>query len=713
MIKGKEKISRGSPYPLGACWDGSGVNFALFSANAERVELCLFDSVGRKEIARYTLPDNTNQVWHGYLPYAGPGTLYGYRVYGPYEPSNGHRFNPNKLLLDPYARAYSGKLRWSDSLNGYKSSNKMEDLSFCKRDSASGMPKCLVTDSAFTWGQDQPPRIPWSDTFIYETHVRGMTKLHPQVQDSLRGTYAGMTEPVVIEHLKALGITTIELMPVQSFVDDRFLVEKGLRNYWGYSTIGYFSVHQTYFNSHGIVDFKTMVRRFHDANIEVILDVVYNHTAEGNHLGPHLSWRGIDNASYYRLNTQDKRYYINDTGCGNTLDLSHPRVLQMVMDSLRYWVDVMHVDGFRFDLASTLGREEHGFDARAGFFNAVLQDPVLSSVKLIAEPWDLGPGGYQLGAFPLGWTEWNDRYRDTVRKYWRGDSDMLPELAKNLHGSSDVFEHHDRKPWSSINFVTSHDGFTLRDLVSYRQKHNLANGEDNHDGHSANYSDNYGVEGESDNQEITSLRWRQMRNFLATLILSQGTPMLLAGDEIGHSKLGNNNAYCQDNEINWLDWANIPAEGKQLSLFITRLATLRRRYPVLHRTDFVHGSPIAHDSALRNICWVNRYGESMHEEQWRESSENCVGLLLSHRIATDTNPVKTIDQSLLLIFHAGAENVDFQMPVIQEEGAWTFLLSSSQPEKPEGSPLIPSHNSISVTNRSVEVWLLESEYSAK
>ncbi len=700
------KIESGNDFPLGAHWDGSGINFALFSAHAERVELCLYDRSGRREIARYTLPENTNQVWHGYIPDAKPGTLYGYRVYGPYDPGSGHRFNANKLLLDPYARLYHGNIRWSDVINGYKSNSKDKDLSFCKRNSAFSMPKCVVTDNTYHWGDDQPPAIPWSDTIIYESHVRGATQLHPAVPKLIRGTYAGLGEPVVIEHLKALGITTVELQPVQAFVDDRFLVEKGLKNYWGYSTIGFFATHQKYSNNLGIVDFKTMVRQFHDAGIEVVLDVVYNHTAEGNHLGPHLSWRGIDNASYYSLNPQDKRYYINDTGCGNTLNANHPRVLQMIMDSLRYWVKDMHVDGFRFDLATTLGRGSYGFDPRAGLFNAILQDPIMSGIKLIAEPWDLGPGGYQLGGFPLGWTEWNDRYRDTLRKYWLGEPGLLPELAKNLHGSSDLFEHHDRKPWASINFITSHDGFCLRDLVSYKHKHNHENGEDNRDGHHANFSSNFGVEGESDDPNITSLRWQQMRNMLATLLLSQGTPMLFSGDEIGHSKKGNNNAYCQDNTINWLDWANISQKGRELTYFIGRLTKIRKHYPLLHRSNFVHGTKIAETSERLDIQWYGQSGEPMHEAQWKESTERSLGVLLSDRIKS-INSGNMIGQSLLIILHAAEFDQNFILPDTSKSCSWKFLISTADPLKEEGSEIKNAGDNVLMVSRSVEVWVSE------
>ncbi|MDO6462489.1 glycogen debranching protein GlgX [Granulosicoccaceae sp. 1_MG-2023] len=693
----RHAIEAGDPYPLGATWDGSGVNFALFSAHAERVELCLFDASGRRELARHDLPGNTNQVWHGYLPYAGPGTLYGYRVHGPYDPTRGHRFNPHKLLLDPYARQHHGAIRWSDTVNGYRAGNKSEDLSFCKRDSASAMPKCVVTDPASTWGQDTPPSIPWAETVIYETHVRGMTRLHPKVTKSHRGTYTGLADPHMIEYLKALGVTTVELLPVQAFVNDRFLVERKLKNYWGYSTLGYFTPHGQYAHSNAIQDFKTMVRRFHDANLEVVLDVVYNHTAEGNHLGPHLSWRGIDNASYYRLNPQERRYYINDTGCGNTLNLNHPRVLQMVMDSLRYWVKEMHVDGFRFDLASTLGREEKGFDGKASFFNAVLQDPVLSRVKLIAEPWDLGPGGYQLGQFPLGWAEWNDRFRDTTRKYWLGQPGLLPELAKSVHGSGDVFEHHDRQPWASVNFITSHDGFTLRDLVSYEHKHNEANGEENRDGHGANYSANFGVEGETDDPAINAHRWQRMRNMMATLLFSQGTPMILAGDEFGHSKQGNNNAYCQDNEINWLDW-KFSDDQQAMQRFVSRLLQLRKQFPVLRRDCFVHGTPVLPDSPILDIDWIGAHGGTLHESEWRELTKRCMGVVLSD--AADGRV-----RSLLIIFNASDNAVDFTLPA-RQNAQWELLLDTAQPDI-SGGVYHPGESVVPVAAQSVTALQVE------
>ena len=520
----RSMIWPGRPDPLGATWDGSGVNFALFSVYAEKVELCLFDAAGTREIERIVLPEYTNEVWHGYLPEGRPGMLYGYRVYGAYDPANGHRFNANKLLIDPYAKALVGPLRWSDAHYGYRVGSQREDLSFDRRDNARGMPKSQVVDLAFTWGNDKPPRTSWGRTVIYEAHPRGFTMQHEAVPPQLRGTFAGLNTNAVVEYLRALGISAIELLPVHAFADDRHLVAKGLHNYWGYNSLNYFAPHAPYLSSGTLAEFKTMVARFHDAGIEVILDVVYNHTAEGNHLGPTLSFRGVDNASYYRLMPDDKRHFIDDTGTGNSLNMAHPRVLQMVMDSLRYWVTEMHVDGFRFDLATTVARESYGFDSQGGFLDACGQDPVLSKVKLIAEPWDVGPGGYQVGGFPPGWAEWNDRYRDTVRRFWKGDMGMLPDLAARLTGSADIFERNGRRPWSSINFITAHDGFTLNDLVSYNDKHNEANGENNRDGSSANNSWNHGVEGPTNNPAVNALREQQKRNLLATLLLSQGTP---------------------------------------------------------------------------------------------------------------------------------------------------------------------------------------------
>ena len=613
----RSRVREGSPYPLGANWDGLGSNFALFSANATKVELCLFDQEGRRELERIELPEYTDEVWHGYLPDARPGTVYGYRVHGPYEPTVGHRFNPNKLLLDPYAKQLVGSLRWSDAHFGYRVGAARADLSFDRRDSAPGMPKCMVVDPAFTWGTDRRLCTPWDSTILYETHVRGYTMRHPEVPQRVRGTFSGLGHAAVVDYIRSLGVTAIELLPIHAFADDRHLVTKGLKNYWGYNSIGFFAPDPRYMATTFVNEFKEMIARFHDAGIEVILDVVYNHTAEGNEMGPTLSFKGIDNASYYRL-APDPRYYINDTGTGNTLNLSHSRVLQMVNDSLRYWVTEMHVDGFRFDLATILGREPHGFDQGGGFLDSCRQDPVLSQVKLIAEPWDCGPGGYQVGGFPPGWAEWNDRYRDTVRRYWRGDEGMLPELAGRIAGSSDLFEKRGRKAWSSVNFVTCHDGFTLHDLVSYNGKHNLANREGNRDGHSANHSWNHGVEGATDDPDVTALRLRQKRNLLATLFLSQGTPMMLAGDELGNSQGGNNNAYCQDNATSWVDWETDGGDP-HLTDFVRNLLALRRDHRALRRRKFLTGETVA-AGGLKDVHWLSPCGAEMDDAAWATAS---------------------------------------------------------------------------------------------
>ncbi|HEV8225140.1 MAG TPA: glycogen debranching protein GlgX [Rubrobacteraceae bacterium] len=570
MSKQKSVVWPGEPYPLGATWDGEGINFVLFSENAEKVELCLFDPTGKREVERIEMRERTNQKWHCYLPYGRLGQLYGYRVYGPYDPEEGHRFNPNKLLLDPYAKATVGLLDWSYPHFGYRLGTEEEDLSFDERDNAAGMPKCRVVETAFTWGDDRPPRIPWHDTIIYETHVKGFTQRHPNIPPALRGTYAGLASAPAIDHLKRLGATAVELMPVHLFVDDKHLVDRGLRNYWGYNSIGFLAPDMRYSATGSINEFKTMVKRLHSAGLEVILDVVYNHTAEGNHLGPTLSFRGIDNAAYYRLVPDDRRYYMDFTGTGNTLNMMHPRVLQLIMDSLRYWILEMHVDGFRFDLASALARELYEVDQLSSFFTIIHQDPVISQAKLIAEPWDVGEGGYQVGNFPVGWTEWNGKYRDAVRAYWNGEGGRTGELAYRLTGSSDLYERGGRKPHASINFVTAHDGFTLRDLVSYEEKHNEANGEGNTDGENHNLSRNYGVEGPTDDVEIRRLRARQRRNLMATLLLSQGVPMILSGDELGRTQNGNNNAYCQDNEISWLDW-ELSTLDRNFLAFVVRM----------------------------------------------------------------------------------------------------------------------------------------------
>ncbi|MBV8372756.1 MAG: glycogen debranching protein GlgX, partial [Candidatus Eremiobacteraeota bacterium] len=616
----------GRPYPLGATWNGAGVNFALFSENAEKVELCLFDPRGRREVERIVLPEYTDSVWHAYLPDARPGLLYGYRVYGPYDPANGHRFNHHKLLLDPYAALVSGGIVWSDAHFGYRVGSPRADLSFDRRDNAAGMPKCVVVDTAFTWGNDRQLHTRWHDLVVYELHVRGYTMKHQGVPPERRGTIAGLASPAVIEYLVRLGVNAVELLPVQNFVDDRHLIQKGLRNYWGYSPISFFAPVPRYLSRPDLGEFKTMVSRMHAAGIEVILDVVYNHTAEGSELGPTLSFRGIDNKAYYRL-AGEQRYYEDATGCGNMLDLSHPNVLKMVTDSLRYWVTEMHVDGFRFDLATTLARTNTGeFGTHSNFLASLEQDPRLSRVKIIAEPWDLGPGGYHLGDFPAGWSEWNDRFRDGVRRFWRGDG-ALPEMATRLTGSSDVFDRRGRRPRSSVNFVTAHDGFTLHDLVSYDHKHNEANLEENRDGADENYSWNCGAEGPTNDSGILALRERQKRNFLATLLLSQGLPMLLAGDELGHTQLGNNNAYCQDNEIGWLDRGNLLDASGDLFEFVRTLIALRRAHPVFRRPRFFRGVT-SDGSALKDITWFTPDGREMSQDDWYDTSRRCIGALL-------------------------------------------------------------------------------------
>jgi isoamylase len=696
----------GRPHPLGATWDGSGVNFALFSAHATRVELCLFDREGRREIARLALPEYTDEVWHGYLPEAYPGLLYGYRVHGPYEPAAGHRFNPNKLLLDPYAKALRGQLRWSDAHYAYRLSSGREDLSFDRRDNAGGMPKCAVVDDAYTWGDDQPPGVPWGETITYEAHVRGMTIRHPGVPAHLRGTFAGLGHPAVIDHLLRLGITAIELMPVQAFVQDRRLLAQGLANYWGYNPIAFFAPEQRYLAGGAIGEFKTMVKRFHNAGIEVLLDVVYNHTAEGDHLGPTLSFRGIDNATYYRLRPDNPRLYVDDTGCGNTVDMSHARVLELVTDSLRYWVEQMHVDGFRFDLAATLGREAGGFDPNGGFFDAIRQDRVLGGVKLIAEPWDLGPGGYQIGNFPPGWVELNDRFRDVVRQYWRGDEAMLPELAARLTGSADLFDRRGRRASTSVNKVTSHDGFTLHDVVSYDQKHNEANGENNRDGHNANYSWNHGVEGPTKDPAIKALRERQQRNLLATLLLAQGTPMLLGGDELGRTQNGNNNAYCQDNEINWLNWEQLTDAGQVLSAFVQRLIAVRKAHPVLRRSRFLHGRERSPDG-VKDITWFSPSGREKTAEQWQDRQARCLGLMLNGRAGSDRTPDgrPANDDVLLIILNAYHDVVPFTLPSIPGAVGWRRLLDTTEPALAEDSTVRPPMQPFSVPGRSLVLFV--------
>ena len=676
------RIWPGRPYPLGATWDGKGVNFALFSAHAEKVELCLFDASGAREIDRIPLPEYTDEVWHGYLPDATPGTLYGYRAYGPYEPRRGHRFNPHKLLVDPYAKALVGGIRHSDAIFGYRIGGAREDLAFDRRDSARVMPKCQVVDPSYAWTHDRRLDTAWSDTIVYEAHVRGLTMQHPRLPPPLRGTFAGLAAQPIVDYVKSLGVTAIELMPVHAFADDRHLTVKGLRNYWGYSTLGFFAPEARYLSTGAISEFKTMVARLHDAGIEVILDVVYNHTAEGNHLGPTLSFRGIDNVSYYRLVPEDRRYYVNYTGTGNTLNLSHPRVLQMVLDSLRYWVQEMHVDGFRFDLAATLARDPDAFDPGSGFLDALRQAPELQHVKLIAEPWDIGPGGYRLGAFPPGWSAWNDRFRDGVRRFWKGDEGALPELAARLAGSADLFDHNGRRPWATINYVTSHDGFTLHDLVSYNQKHNEANLENNRDGHDENLSWNCGVEGPTDDADIRALRDRQKRNFLATLLLAQGVPMLLAGDESGRTQQGNNNAYCHDSPLSWLDWdAAAEPVNRAFAEFTRRLVALRKAHPIFHRRRYLHGRDASSDGIV-DIAWYGPTGQEMKPQHWQDPHARCVGLFLNGRARPDLRSDGTLatDGAFLILMNAFHEAVDFTLPELPTCKGWIRRLDTGEPE---------------------------------
>lgn len=668
MSKGKPfEILTGDSSRLGANFDGEGVNFALFSAHAERVELCLYDQDSRTEIVRLELPEFTHQVWHGYVPGLRPGALYGYRVYGPYDPQNGHRFNPNKLLIDPYARDLVGKLEWNDAHFGYELGHGDKDLSYDSRDSAPFTPKCRVIDpDEFIWHDENRPVVPWPKTIIYETHVKGFTQLNSALPEALRGTYDGMSHKATVQYIKSLGVTSVELLPVHWFPDDQHLLERGLKNFWGYNSLAFFAPALRYFGPRGIQGFRDMVRAFHDEGIEVILDVVYNHTAEGNELGPTLSFKGIDNYSYYRTMPEQHRYYINDTGTGNTVNTSHPRVLQMVMDSLRYWRDAMHIDGFRFDLGTILGREPEGFDQRGGFFDAIMQDPALSRMKLIGEPWDIGPGGYQVGGFPPGWAEWNDQYRDTVREYWKGDN-VSNDFAARLLGSGDLYDQRGRRPWASVNFITAHDGFTLNDLVSWNGKHNEANGEENADGHNDNRSCNYGAEGPTDDEAINKVRERQQRNFLATLLFSHGTPMLLAGDEFGRSQKGNNNGYCQDSEISWVHWDNLPPSSEALREFTRRLIRLRNEQPLLRRDSWRDGLIIR---------WFNAGGGLQQPEQWDEGST--LGVYIGRK---DLIAEKGIWHDVLMLFNPYAGNVPFRIPQFGE-GGWVLEISTSALAEP-------------------------------
>jgi glycogen operon protein len=676
------RIWPGKPYPLGATWDGAGVNFAVYSEHATSVDLCLFDSVRAKtEAVRIVLPEQTDMVWHGYLPDIIPGQMYGFRVHGPYDPGSGHRFNAHKVLLDPYAKAIARVVEWSDSMFGYRIGDKAIGTSFDDRDNAAFAPLGAVVDSAFTWGGDRPPNTPWHETVIYELHVKGFTKLNPLVPKKSRGTYAGLASEASIAYLKNLGVTAVELMPVHYHLNDRHLIEKKLKNYCGYNTLGFFAPDPRYSSSgsarESVYEFKRMVRLLHRANIEVILDVVYNHTAEGNEQGPTISLRDIDNVSYYRLTPENRRYYMDYTGCGNTLNMLSPRVLQLIMDSLRYWVQEMHVDGFRFDLASALARELHAVDRLGAFFDIMCQDPILSQVKLIAEPWDLGEGGYQVGNFPTGWTEWNGKYRDCIRSFWRGDGSTVSEVASRFSGSSDLYGHSGRRPYASINFITAHDGFTLHDLVSYDNKHNDANKENGQDGENHNLSWNCGAEGATNDTEVIARRNKQKRNFLATLLLSQGVPMLCAGDEFGRTQRGNNNAYCQDNKVSWLNW-DASDERQDLIDFVRMLIRLRAEHPVLRRRKFFQGRPIR-GSQVKDISWLEPSGQEMTDAAWNAEFVRCLGMLLAgdQIDETDERGNRIVGDTLLLLLNAHHEPIPFTLPK-HTQGWWDLVLDTSK-----------------------------------
>lgn len=696
----------GSPYPLGATWDGKGVNFALFSEHATGVELCLFDSPeAEKESERIRFTEYTDHVWHAYLPEVLPGQLYGYRVSGPYEPSQGHRFNPNKVLLDPYAKGIGRDVRWADEVFAYRLGDPEGDLTFDDRDSAAYAPLAQVIDPSFTWGNDRAPRTPWHKTVVYELHVKGFSQLHPGLPEGLRGTYAGLASETVIKHLTDLGITAVELEPVHYFLNDRHLLERQLTNYWGYNTLSYFAPASRYAAKHiqqdAVQQFKMMVAAMHEAGIEVILDVVYNHTAEGNHLGPTLSMRGIDNVAYYKLTEADRRYYMDYTGTGNSLNVRHPRVLQLIMDSLRYWVTDMHVDGFRFDLASTLARELYEVDRLGAFFDIIHQDPILCQTKLIAEPWDVGSGGYQVGNFPVLWSEWNGIYRDNVRRFWKGDLGLLPDFNTRLSGSSDLYKDDGRKPYASINFITCHDGFTLEDLVSYNEKHNEANGENNQDGANDNNSWNCGVEGPTDDPNILALRSQQKRNFMTTLLLSAGVPMVLGGDEICHSQKGNNNAYCQDNELTWLDW-NLTDEQRQFFEFVRSIVYIRKTNPVFQRRKFFQGrSPDGTDEA--DISWFQPSGEEMSEEAWNTGYGQCLGVRLPGDLIGDVNergePIT--GDSIVLLVNAHHETVPFTLPSRDGGSGWERLIDTA--ESVNDPVIVPGGKQYDVKGRSMVV----------
>jgi len=702
------KCLSGEPYPLGATWDGSGTNFALFSENAEKVELCLFDDKeGNSEIARLLLTEHTDQVWHVYIPDIGPKQRYGYRVYGPYDPEKGLRFNPAKLLLDPYAKAIDRPIQWSETLFGYPLADTAQDLKKDERDSAQAMPKSVVIDQSFSWGNDVHPRISWHDTIVYEVHVKGSTMRHPKIPAELRGSYAGLSHPAMIDHFVSLGITTIELMPVHQFVNQKHLIDKGLVDYWGYNSIGFFAPDCRYSSSgtigEQVTEFKQMVKAFHAAGIEVILDVVYNHTAEGNQLGPTLCFRGIDNGAYYRLSKENLRNYVDFTGTGNTLNMQHLRPIQLMMDSLRYWVQEMHVDGFRFDLAAALARGLYEVDRLSTFFDVIHQDPLISQVKLIAEPWDVGPGGYMVGNFPPGWAEWNGKYRDTVRDYWRGVDQTLSDFAYRLSGSSDLYEHSGRRPYASVNFITAHDGFTLRDLVSYNEKHNEANQEENRDGENNNRSYNFGVEGPSDDQHITSMRDCQRRNFIATLLLSQGVPMILGGDEIGRTQCGNNNAYCQDNEISWFNWDDV---DERLLAFTRDLIAFRKKHIAFRRMRWFQGRPL-HGSGIKDISWHKCDGQEMQEENWHEGFIKCVAIFLHGKavpgITARDEPLE--DQSFYLLCNPTDTDIEFHIASLQQVFHWIKVIDTHSPDRIQDETVYNPGDAIAVCRHSFVVLM--------
>lgn len=701
------KTSEGLPYPLGATPDGNGINFALFSEHATGVELNLFDPDSGELIRRVRLSARTNHVWHIYLHDISAGIHYGYRVSGPYEPLRGHRFNPNKLLIDPYAKKISGPITWRNELFAYDVDSQQKDLRMDTVDNAAFVPKAIVVDfNAIEPVKPLAKAIPWRHTVIYETHVKGYTQLNMQLPIDQRGKYLGLAQSEVLENIKALGVTAIELLPVHGFIDEEFLTNQNLTNFWGYNSLHFFMPHRAYEIEDGIAEFRYMVNAIHDAGLEVILDVVYNHTCEGNHLGPTLSFRGIDNKSYYVLEAHDKRLYANDTGCGNTLNIKHPRVLQMVMDSLRFWVNDMGVDGFRFDLATVLGRKPKGFSQKSGFFSAIRQDPSLAHCKMIAEPWDIGPGGYQLGNYPSGWSEWNDRYRDTIRRFWRGDAGLLNEFVRRIHGSSDIFEHSGRAPSSSINFVTSHDGFTLHDLVTYNERHNLDNNEDNRDGHHTNYSHNYGHEGETDDSDIIAIRERQKRNLLATLILSQGTPMLLAGDEHGRTQKGNNNAYCQDNEINWINWHRLTETNKHLQTFTHHLIQLRRQLPLLTSRDYMHSPQQKLLRERKHVHWLDEHGHEMNSINWNDSERSHFMWVLE-RFSLDARPIpvrERLTEKHIILFNATDYDIEFTLPLSRNFSHWQGALDTNIADGKNTSIIDKENNRVQLTSKSLQLF---------